>query len=164
MRTYWGCGVSAPRIFKLGTGCRWMVRFTPQPLYSQGKSLRTRSMVVWVGPRTGLDAVAKGRNLFPCRESNPGRPARSLVAIRRLQLIAGTTKIPSRVVGGPRFAIWHHHQRYSHTAFHYIFLNRTAFRVLRLLLPCPFLWKLPQSTAVAVTPSDLCSRVLKRRL
>jgi hypothetical protein len=30
----------------------------------------------WVGPRTGLEVVEK-RNIFPCRQSNPGRPARS---------------------------------------------------------------------------------------
>jgi hypothetical protein len=33
-----------------------------------------------VGPRIGLDAMEK-RKIFPCRESNPGRPACSLVAI-----------------------------------------------------------------------------------
>jgi hypothetical protein len=33
-----------------------------------------------VGPRVGLDAVAKKIILSPCRESNPGRPARSQVA------------------------------------------------------------------------------------
>jgi hypothetical protein len=34
-----------------------------------------------VGPRAGLDAVAKKKILSPSRESNPCRPARSLVAI-----------------------------------------------------------------------------------
>jgi hypothetical protein len=34
-----------------------------------------------VGPRAGLDAVAKRKILSHCRESNPGRPARSPVAI-----------------------------------------------------------------------------------
>jgi hypothetical protein len=33
-----------------------------------------------VGYRTGLDDVAK-RRICPCRELNPGRPARSLVSI-----------------------------------------------------------------------------------
>jgi hypothetical protein len=31
-----------------------------------------------VGPRAGLDAVTR---ILPCRESNTGRPARSLVTI-----------------------------------------------------------------------------------
>jgi hypothetical protein len=35
----------------------------------------------WVGPRTGLDAVVNRRNPCPCRESNPSRPARSLVTM-----------------------------------------------------------------------------------
>jgi hypothetical protein len=32
-----------------------------------------------VGPRTGLDAVARKKNMIPFRELNPDRPARSLV-------------------------------------------------------------------------------------
>jgi hypothetical protein len=37
----------------------------------------------WVGPRAGVDSVAKRKKVsFPWRESNPSRPARSLVAIR----------------------------------------------------------------------------------
>jgi hypothetical protein len=35
----------------------------------------------WVGSRGGLDAVAKDKVPSPCRESKPGRPVRSLVAI-----------------------------------------------------------------------------------
>jgi len=32
-----------------------------------------------MGPRVGLDAVVRRETPFPCRESNPGLPARSLV-------------------------------------------------------------------------------------
>jgi hypothetical protein len=35
----------------------------------------------WVGLRTNLDAVAKRRISYPCREKNPGRPAHNLVTI-----------------------------------------------------------------------------------
>jgi hypothetical protein len=35
----------------------------------------------WVRPRVGLNAVARRKSPSPCRESNPGRPARSLVTI-----------------------------------------------------------------------------------
>jgi len=37
----------------------------------------------WVGPRDGLDAVAKRKKclLYLCREWNPGRPTRNLVII-----------------------------------------------------------------------------------
>jgi len=34
-----------------------------------------------VGPGAGLNVVQKKRNPCPCRESNPGRPARSLVIV-----------------------------------------------------------------------------------
>jgi hypothetical protein len=48
-----------------------MVSFTPQPLHPRGKSPPTRTHWIgsWVGPRAGLDAVAK--KSFFCRWSNP---------------------------------------------------------------------------------------------
>jgi hypothetical protein len=39
MKAYWGSGGIAPRIPDLSTRCRWVVSFTPWPLYPQGKSL-----------------------------------------------------------------------------------------------------------------------------
>jgi hypothetical protein len=38
MKAYWGSGGVAPRILNLGTRWRWVVSFTPRPLYTQGKS------------------------------------------------------------------------------------------------------------------------------
>jgi hypothetical protein len=38
MKTYWGSGSIAPRILDLGAGWRWVLNFTPQPFYPQGKS------------------------------------------------------------------------------------------------------------------------------
>jgi hypothetical protein len=38
MKTFWGSGCIAPRILDLGTRWRWVVSFTPRPLYPQGKS------------------------------------------------------------------------------------------------------------------------------
>jgi hypothetical protein len=38
MKAYWGSGGMTPRILDLGTGWRWVVSFTPRPLYPQGKS------------------------------------------------------------------------------------------------------------------------------
>jgi hypothetical protein len=46
-------------------------RFTPSTNWIGG----------WVGPRAGLDATEKNKISCPCRETNPSRPARSLVAI-----------------------------------------------------------------------------------
>jgi len=34
-----GSGGIAPRILELGSRLRWVVSFTPRPLYTQGKSL-----------------------------------------------------------------------------------------------------------------------------
>jgi hypothetical protein len=50
--------------------------------FTQGeRTAGTRSTGGWVAPRAGVDAVAKRKNPFigTCRESNPDRPARSLV-------------------------------------------------------------------------------------
>jgi hypothetical protein len=38
MKAYWGSGVIAQRILDLGTRWRWVVSFTPRPLYLQRKS------------------------------------------------------------------------------------------------------------------------------
>jgi len=54
----------------------------PAGHFNHGKRTRPRNHWIggWMEPRTGLDAVAE-KNPCPCRESNPGRSARSLVSI-----------------------------------------------------------------------------------
>jgi hypothetical protein len=37
MKAYWGVQVQLPRIIDLGTRWKWVVSFTPRPLYPQGK-------------------------------------------------------------------------------------------------------------------------------
>jgi hypothetical protein len=78
MKTYWGRRGIAPRILNLGPGDeRWALppweRAHPYPID------RT-------GPRTGLDAMAKRKksHYYPCRESNPDRPARNLFSVLTL--------------------------------------------------------------------------------
>jgi hypothetical protein len=43
--------------------CMWMVSFTPWPLCHRGKTPCTHWTEGWVGPRTGLDDVEKGKFL-----------------------------------------------------------------------------------------------------
>jgi hypothetical protein len=62
-------------------GGEWSVshtgRFTPGV-----RTVGTHWTGGWVGPRAGLDDVAKEKShYYTCRESNPGRPARSLACI-----------------------------------------------------------------------------------
>jgi hypothetical protein len=38
MKTYWGSGGIAPRILDLWTKRRWVVSFTPRPIYQRGKN------------------------------------------------------------------------------------------------------------------------------
>jgi len=51
--SYWGNGGIAPRTLGLGTRLRWVVSFTPRPLYPQGK----RPCYLSVGSRAGLDVI-----------------------------------------------------------------------------------------------------------
>jgi hypothetical protein len=71
MKTYWGSESIAPRILDLDTRWRSVVSFTPRPLYPQGKATGTHWIGGWMGPRTGLDAVANRKIPSPHRESNP---------------------------------------------------------------------------------------------
>jgi hypothetical protein len=63
-------------VIDLGTRWRWVVRFTPRPLYSRRKSHWYR-LAGWEVPRAGLDAVEKRNISCSCRESNPGYPTHS---------------------------------------------------------------------------------------
>jgi hypothetical protein len=40
-----------------------------------------------MGLKAGLDVVAKRKTPYPCRKSNPGRPARNLVAMLNLRKV-----------------------------------------------------------------------------
>jgi len=70
-----------PRILNLSA--RWSEwsasrpgRFTPAE-----RATGTHSTGGWMGPNAGLDVVGRRKIPSPCLESNPGIPARSLVAI-----------------------------------------------------------------------------------
>jgi hypothetical protein len=58
---------------------RWVVSFTPRPLYPRGKGPGTHLIGGWMDPRAGLDDVEKRKFLtLPGLELRPlGRPARS---------------------------------------------------------------------------------------
>jgi hypothetical protein len=82
MNTYWDSGSIAPRILDLGTRWKWVVSFTPRPLYTQGNSPGTHWIGGWVGPRAVLDAVVKRKIPSPRRESKPRTPVVQPVAQR----------------------------------------------------------------------------------
>jgi len=73
MKAYWGNGRKAPHIRDFGTGWKWVVSFTPRPLYSQGKSLR------WQLDRK-LGVEVKRKIPSPRRKSNPRTPITQPVA------------------------------------------------------------------------------------
>jgi hypothetical protein len=62
-------------------------RFTPGE-----KIPGTHCIGCWVSPRTDPDAMRKSRNPYPCRESNPGRIASSLVTV-----LTELSRLPNQV-------------------------------------------------------------------
>jgi hypothetical protein len=65
MKTYWGVDVYLHALFVRGTRWRWVVSFTPRPLYPQERTLGTHWIGGRVGPAAVLDAVVKRK--FPVR-------------------------------------------------------------------------------------------------
>jgi hypothetical protein len=57
-----------------------VVNITPCPLYPRGKGLCAHGMGGRLGTRCGLDTVAKRKIHYLYQESNPSRPARSLIS------------------------------------------------------------------------------------
>jgi len=63
-----------PHILDLGTRRRWVVSFTHQLLYSQGKTPWHTLDGMWVGLRAGLDMMLQRKIPSPCQKSNPNHP------------------------------------------------------------------------------------------
>jgi hypothetical protein len=65
MKMHCGSVGIAPRILNLSTRWRWVVSFTSQPLYSRGQESPSFTHCIggWVGPRAGMDAVAKRKKV-----------------------------------------------------------------------------------------------------
>jgi hypothetical protein len=84
MKAYWGVELLLHSFFDLGTRGRWVVSFTPRPLYPQVTSPWHSFDRRLGGPqnRSGRGGEEKNSQLPPGIEPyNPDRPARSLVTI-----------------------------------------------------------------------------------
>jgi len=68
MKAYLGSASIAPRILNIGIRWKWVVSFTPWPLYSRNR--RRYWTEDWVEPRAGLDAVEKTKDTFPAPVEN----------------------------------------------------------------------------------------------
>jgi hypothetical protein len=77
MKAYWETGGIAPHILELGTRWRWVVNFTPRPLYLQGKSPWYPLDRRLGGPqsRSGRGGEAKNSQPLPGLESSIIQPA-----------------------------------------------------------------------------------------
>jgi hypothetical protein len=82
MKTYWGKRSIAPRILDLGTRWRWVVSFTPRPLYPQGKRLRYPLDMRLGGPQSRSGHDGEETIPSPRWESNPKTPIVQPVAQR----------------------------------------------------------------------------------
>jgi hypothetical protein len=90
-----------------------------------------------VGPRAGLNAVEK-RKIVPCREWNPGRPAR-IPSLYRLQRTSGK-RLMNRPPGRPRHT-WENNLRCSvYEAVDWICLAQVRIQWWSLLVTVLKLW------------------------
>jgi hypothetical protein len=93
MKAYWGSVDIAPRILDLGTRWRWVVSFTPRPLYPQGKSPRYPLDRRLGGPqsRSGRSGEEKNSKPLPGLEPPVIQPVVQLYT-------AELSQLPSTVV------------------------------------------------------------------
>jgi hypothetical protein len=96
----WGNGCLDSRALDLGTSWRWVLSFTPRPLYDRKKSAGTHWIGGWVGPRTGLDYVEKRKILsvpgLRLRPLGVSSRSQSLYRLRCLGLFQGVLKEVTR--------------------------------------------------------------------
>jgi hypothetical protein len=83
MKMYWGSGGIASRTPNLGTRWRFVVSYTPRPLYPLRKSpwYQLNRGLSGSQSRSGRGGEENMSRRCPFRELNPGRPACSLVSI-----------------------------------------------------------------------------------
>jgi hypothetical protein len=79
-RHVWEWGIAPPFLTTAVYGGEWIAshpdRFTPPDGVPSTHWIR-----VWMGPRVGRDTLKRRKISYPCRKSNPGHPARSLVVV-----------------------------------------------------------------------------------
>jgi hypothetical protein len=96
MKTYWGSGCTVPRTLHLGTSWRWVVSFTPLPLYRRVRVPRYHWIGGWVGPGTGLEDVEMRKILLltglELRPLDRSACSQSLYQLRRRALKSKKTR------------------------------------------------------------------------
>jgi hypothetical protein len=71
VKANWVSGVIVPRILDLYTGWRWVISFTPQPLYPpKERTLDVHGRGGWVGLKASLDAGVR-RKIPVCQDFKP---------------------------------------------------------------------------------------------
>jgi hypothetical protein len=83
-----------PHFLDLGTSWKWVVSFTPRPLYPRGKSPNIHWIGGWIDPRAGLDNVEKRKflTLSGLKLRLLSHPARSQSLYRLCYLSSNTIK------------------------------------------------------------------------
>jgi hypothetical protein len=99
MKACWGSGDIAPRILDLGI--RWVVSFTPRPLYPQGKRPWCPLDSRLGGPQSRSGRGDEERDSHPCRDSNPRSysfPCVFLTGHLALKVYCGSGGIAPRIL------------------------------------------------------------------
>jgi hypothetical protein len=69
------------RFLNFGTKRKKVISVPLWLLYPENITPGSNSIRGWLSPRTGLDTITKRKKNSPYRESNPGRPYRSVITI-----------------------------------------------------------------------------------
>jgi hypothetical protein len=76
LKGVWGSGCIYPHFLHLGTSWRWVVSFTPRPLYPRERAPGTHWIGGWMDPQVGLNDVKRKFLTLPGLELQPlDRPA-----------------------------------------------------------------------------------------
>jgi hypothetical protein len=116
MKAYWRSGDIAPRIIDLGTRWRWVVSFTPWPLYPQGKSPPYPLDRRLSGPQSRSGHGAEVKNSQPHRDSNSNHSTVQPVVSRytdwaiHLKITSLLTQL-SRIALSGQYWFWLNSQR-----------------------------------------------------
>jgi hypothetical protein len=89
LKTWWGSGGIAPYILDLGTTWRWVVNFTPRPLYPQGNSPFYPLDRRLGGPQSRSEHDGEKKNCQPLPDSNPRLSTLGKYPLRFLYLYWG---------------------------------------------------------------------------
>jgi hypothetical protein len=110
MKVYRGSRRITPFIINLGSRWKWVVNFTPRPLYSLGNNPRTRWKEEWTEDRAGVDVLEKRKISWLFRIWTPAGVKKKTRKIKKWR--QATTKAATTTTTKTRIKIRQHKQKH----------------------------------------------------